>query len=80
MFEEDFLPLTPASFLQLKLSSPYFPPHGCEKELKNGAYKLPDTSLLCQEESFADLYMGWNQEGLHVKSNNNVEFLLSMKP
>lgn len=65
MFEENFVPLKPISFFQLQFNSAYLPSKAADKELKGSSYKIPDTTLLCGEEPFGELYMGWNKEGLH---------------
>lgn len=64
---EELPPITPVNFFQLSLSCPYLDPKKGfpsleEKGMK--AYLLPDMSGLCDEESFADVAMGWHREGL----------------
>lgn len=31
-------------------------------------HRLPYTSILCDEETFADLYLGWSREGIYAKA------------
>jgi hypothetical protein len=71
MFEEGFVPLSPVSFFKLQWDCPYLEE---EKSLKQDKYKLPDTSDLCHEESFATLHMGWNEKGLHFVCHSHSPF------
>ena len=67
--DDEFVPLTPVNFFQLSADCRYLP-HGKGESFplltKTLAAKflLPDTSALCAEESFADVSMGWNEDGL----------------
>lgn len=63
---QELTPLTPVNFFQMSVSCHYLE---CTKKFPrlNGRkkkYFLPDTSALCDEEHFADVAMGWNQEGI----------------
>lgn len=60
----DFVPifLTPVNFFALEVECPATTKAGLQS--LGEKYKLPDTSSLCQEESFADVAMGWSPEGL----------------
>lgn len=65
MFEEGFA-LTPINFFQIgadcnEIKGPF--PHINEK----AKYLLPSTADLCDDEAFAKVYMGWNQEGIEVQ-------------
>lgn len=71
MFEEGFVPLSPISFFKLQWDCPYLKEG---QSLKQDKYKLSDTSALCHEESFASLYMGWNEKGLHFLCHSQVPF------
>jgi len=43
-------------------------------------YLLPNTSQLCHESSFAELGMGWNQEGIEVHASISRPFLRASFP
>ncbi|MGA8163634.1 MAG: hypothetical protein WB791_01250 [Waddliaceae bacterium] len=64
---QEFIPLAPVSFFQLSLSCHHldsakpFPRIDGRTKRK---YLLPDTSDLCDQEPFADVAMGWNEEGI----------------
>lgn len=66
MLEEEFPGLAPINFLQIEGSCPYIktPPLPHPKEKTGKGYLLPDTSVLCCEEHFAEVSLGWNKEGL----------------
>lgn len=74
MFDDNPIQLTPVSFFALGVDcrrlpagakeidsypSPAFPKHA-----------LPETSFLCHEKAFAEVAMGWNEDGLafHIKA------------
>lgn len=64
---EELSAITPVNFFQLSLPCRYLAPKGDFPRLTgNNAddYLLPDTSVLCNEEHFADVAMGWNEKGL----------------
>jgi Carbohydrate family 9 binding domain-like len=67
-FSEEFVPLTPINFFQISADCCYLPPAKFPNLTKAQAkkYLLPDTSELCSEESFADVSLGWNEEGLEA--------------
>ncbi len=65
MFSEEFIPLSPINFFQValdchRLGSGDFP------RIKGKKFLLPETSVLCNRESFADVSMGWNADGLEI--------------
>lgn len=68
---EEWLPLTPVNFFQISAECPYLAP-GKGKLFPNISQQqaqqmlLPDTSHLCAEESFAQVSLGWNEEGLEA--------------
>lgn len=74
MFEEGFLPFTPAAFFQLEWDCPYVPADSAESSLKSKAYLLPDTGILCREKELHSLSMGWNREGLHFLLESSTPF------
>ncbi|MCC5832448.1 MAG: hypothetical protein JJU12_05325 [Chlamydiales bacterium] len=59
MFEE-LVPLVPVHFFQIQADCPY------GKRLAE-KHRLPDLSKLNGERPFADLYMGWSEEGISLK-------------
>lgn len=61
MFEDGFVPLRPVDFFQLEVDCHYLKKEG---ELNTPSFLLPSLGVLCQEESFAKVHMGWNEEGL----------------
>lgn len=74
---EELSPLTPVNFFQLSLPCRYLTSNGkfpllTEKNADD--YLLPDTSVLCNEEHFADVAMGWNEEGLEFYFNVEKSF------
>lgn len=70
-FSEEFVPLTPVNFFQIGADCNYLP-SGKEKKFPvltrqlAKKYQLPDTSHLCSEEAFADVSLGWNEEGVEA--------------
>lgn len=79
-FSEEFIPLTPINFFQISADCLYLPPFkGKDFPTMASALvqkmKLPDTSSLCGEESFAQMSLGWNEEGLEafVRVNNPLK-------
>ncbi len=62
--EEEFVPLTPVNFFQISADCHYWPPTEAKGRASKERYRLPDTSALCSEETFAEVYLGWNEEGL----------------
>jgi len=70
-FSEEFLPLTPINFFQVSADCAYLPivnnktfPTMTKALAKK--YLLPSTSKLCSEEEFAEISLGWNEEGLEA--------------
>lgn len=65
--ESPIVPLSPVNFFQINADC-YQLPSGSFPTLSSTLkkYKLPDTSSLCAEEHFADLFIGWNEEGIEV--------------
>lgn len=72
MIEEANICLTPINFFQLRIDCPY---------LKEGMpHPLPNTSALCNEISFSQVSMGWNEEGLHFNLISKRPFQRSVYP
>lgn len=78
-FGEDFAPITPVNFFQINADCRHLP----EKLSKgfpllsaqnDGSYLLPDTSALCSEVSFAQIAMGWSDDGLELYAEINRPF------
>ena len=68
MFGEDNLPLSPVNFFQISLECHRLP-KGDFPRLQGSTFKkhlLPDASVLCNQESFAEIAMGWNLEGIEL--------------
>lgn len=68
-FSEEFVPLTPINFFQIGAECRHLPEgKGFPLLTKQSAkkYLLPDTSSLCSEEAFADVSMGWSEDGIEV--------------
>lgn len=68
MFEEPPIQLTPAGFFALGFDCRRLPAAGKGSDPypmpSFPKYELPDTSFLCHERSFADVAMGWSEDGL----------------
>lgn len=56
--------LPPIHFIEIQWEILYRDP--TEKGLLGRQYVLPNTSFLCNEEAFCEVYMGWNEQGLIV--------------
>ncbi|MFA6915610.1 MAG: hypothetical protein WC222_04375 [Parachlamydiales bacterium] len=74
MDEETPLILTPVNFFQFAFELHKIdlqPLASLGKRLSHPKYRLPDLSGLCAEEAFAEIYMGWAEQGLaiHVLCN-----------
>lgn len=68
-FADDLSPFTPVNFFQISADCRYL--EGSQAKSfpllnpqNNRNYLLPDTSALCSESSFAQIALGWNEEGL----------------
>ena len=87
--EPDFIKqgpgLSPVSFFQLSADCMRLPSH-LEKPFpaltaKNRAkYQLPNTSALCLEETFAELSMGWHQQGIELLITCQIPFQKAFYP
>lgn len=70
-FSEEFAPITPINFFQLTADCHYlsYPnEQGFPLLTKQRAQKflMPDVSFLCGEELFAEISLGWHEEGLEA--------------
>lgn len=84
MFESESFAITPVHFFQLSADCRYL--EGAEEAFpllsarKAAAFRLPDTSMLCAEEHFAEVSMGWNSGGLEFFIQFNEPFQESVYP
>ncbi len=72
MFEsEDYATLSPVTFFQIGFDCSYYDGKG---KLASPKYLVPSTSMLCAEDHFAAVHMGWNPEGISllVKVHNPI--------
>lgn len=84
-FSEEFVPLTPINFFQISADCMYLP---TAKEKKFPSltkalaqkYLLPNTAELCSEISFADISLGWNEEGLEAYIHVHQPFKRAFYP
>lgn len=63
MFEEENFSLSPIHFFQLSVDCVYAQPASPFPRL-GSKHLLPDTTALCHEEAFAEVFLGWNAEGI----------------
>jgi len=76
MFEEEAISLAPVNFFQISADCNRLPGKGTFPRIdKMEKYLLPDITGLCGDQSFAQVAMGWWQEGLEfdVVVNSPVE-------
>ncbi|OGN53456.1 MAG: hypothetical protein A2Y28_02675 [Chlamydiae bacterium GWC2_50_10] len=71
---ESVPPLLPVDFFRLSLGVPYV-----KREPFKGAL-LPDTSALLNEEPFAQVFLGWSEEGVSLLVKVNQPFQESFYP
>ena len=84
-FAEGFVPLTPINFFQISAGCLYLPPAKGTifpniSKVQAQKMLLPDLSKLCAEESFAEISLGWNEEGLEALVKINRPFKRSVFP
>lgn len=84
-FSDEFVPLTPINFFQISADCLYLPRSPDRKfptMSKAQAQKmlLPDTSKLCAEEPFADISLGWNEDGIEAFIRVNNPFKRAFYP
>lgn len=65
MTMESLSPITPINFFQLSVPCYYLESQGKLSRI-DGKHLLPDTSALCHEEHFANVALGWNEEGIEL--------------
>jgi hypothetical protein len=68
MQPEEWPILRPINFFQFTGECLFLPPQNLFPYLKPSQekYRFPDTSSLCDEEHFAEFYMGWNPLGIEA--------------
>ncbi|MBA2727336.1 MAG: hypothetical protein H0U49_04085 [Parachlamydiaceae bacterium] len=81
---ENIAPLTPVNFFQLQCDCHYLPlqakkPFGLQAN-NYSKYLLPDTSALTHEVHFAEVALGWNEEGMEIYVSINEPFTRSSYP
>lgn len=74
MFEDDFIPLNPINFFQIGFDCKSIDAKSWSTKIEKAEFKVPDTSELSVEESFADVHMGWNADGLYFSVFLHVPF------
>lgn len=82
-FSEDFVPLTPINFFQIGAECRRLPEEkGFPSLNRQGAkkYLLPDTSHLCSEDTFADVAIGWSEEGIELFVDSSTPFTKARYP
>lgn len=75
MFEEEPFSISPVNFFQLQVDCYY-----AAKELPGKKYILPNTSKLCGEEHFAQVSLGWNEQGIQCQIEVSQPFHQSTYP
>jgi hypothetical protein len=65
---ENIIPLSPSHFFQVSWDCPHVPRDvlRVSKKLEK-KHLIPDTSLLLNQEMFAEVSLGWNEEGLYLE-------------
>jgi hypothetical protein len=66
MFNETFVSLAPINFFQIGFDCLYHDPASKVQLQKSVRHLLPDTSMLCHQQNFAKVWLGWNREGLQA--------------
>lgn len=83
MDDSGFAKLTPVTFFQFQFDCHQIeaqPLASLGKRLHQKKYLLPDLSELCDEEAFAEVYIGWAKEGLAVFMKVNEPFKKAYQP
>lgn len=75
--DEEFQALSPINFFQLQFDCHHLEPKG---KLSAAKYALPETGVLCGEDKFADVNMGWNRDGIHLIVKVNQKMVESTYP
>jgi hypothetical protein len=72
--EENFVPLSASNFFLIRTECHYLPADQADRLIRGKKYLLDTTSSLNQEDCFADLHMGWNEEGLYLFCQVKIPF------
>lgn len=78
LLSEDFNYLRPVSFFQLTGHVRYCDPKN--KGALSAKYRLPRTEFLCGEDGWADVAIGWNEQGLRVQLETSCAFEHAVYP
>jgi hypothetical protein len=63
MFNDNTFSITPVNFFSLRCKCHYWNGKGALDK----KHRLPSTATLCSEEPFAEVSMGWNEEGIAIQ-------------
>ncbi|GAB4190836.1 MAG: hypothetical protein Tsb0015_12400 [Simkaniaceae bacterium] len=63
---EEIPAIRPLSFFALEHDIPYMPAAIGRKKFLKKPFLLPSSEILTGEEDFADIAMGWNEEGIYL--------------
>lgn len=81
MFEDGIYPYNPVNFFQLGFDCPFIDIKNWQKNIEaKRDYTVPDTSVLCDQEPFAKVHLGWNPEGLVILVQSSVAYKQSYYP
>ncbi len=82
MLPEEWPAITPVNFFQLAFDCD--PLEGAREfpslDVSQKRYLFPSTAMLCEEERFADFFMGWSPEGIEVLAHVQVPFKVVSYP
>lgn len=65
MFDENFLPLSPANFFEIKLTFKSLNGEKWKEEITKKKYLLPESGWLLGEKDSPPLHFAWSSEGLY---------------
>lgn len=74
--QEPELILAPINFVEVKFNVHFHK----AKSLDDKLYKLPNTNWLTAEEHFAEVSLGWNEEGIAFRFEVNKPFEVALYP
>jgi hypothetical protein len=83
MDDDAWIKLSPVNFFQYSIDCHQIeiePSATLSKRLATAHYQLPNLAPLCNEEAFAQVYTGWNTEGLAVHIAVNAPFTRAHYP
>lgn len=83
-FSDELSPITPVNFFQISTECHYLNNFSLKNfpllKSAKGKFLLPDTSALCSEKAFADVAMGWHEEGIEFFASVRVPFKRARYP